>query len=361
VDLFFVLSGFLITEALLNSRKDPHYYRNFFARRLLRIFPLYYATLPLLFWVLPPALRWLGYSPAATDLAGTQHLSAWTYMLNWTVAFTGWASVSKFVSHFWSLGVEEQFYAVSPFFVRNLTERSLKYLALCALFVAPALRYAFHAMNMPVAAYTLPFSRMDDFAVGALLALFLREPIGAQMAIRWGRWIGPFAACGLVAVIATARNTRYGDLTMDTLGFTCLAVLFGSMVLTAVAASPGTLSFRLLSSGPLRFFGKYSYCLYIWHGPVILLLAAAGWNGAALAARTHNIIISALLVNLAAFAISISIALLSWALIEGPFLRLKRKFVMERRTMTVEEQIPRIAETSAAIRETNSSGGVLTT
>ena len=115
VDLFFVLSGFLITGILYDSRNAIHYFRVFYGRRTLRIFPLYYGALACFFLIGPFVLAHLHVS----TLAGMQSAAAakffsWTYLLNWYEGSMGWDAVAHPLQHFWSLGIEEQFYLLCP-------------------------------------------------------------------------------------------------------------------------------------------------------------------------------------------------------------------------------------------------------
>ena len=120
VDLFFVLSGFLITGLLLDAKGDPHYFRNFYARRTLRIFPLYYAVLALLLLVLPRVIA----LPLALDESRMHQAWLWTYTANFFIAAkASWAL--PYVSHFWSLAIEEHFYLVWPLVVFSFRRATL--------------------------------------------------------------------------------------------------------------------------------------------------------------------------------------------------------------------------------------------
>jgi peptidoglycan/LPS O-acetylase OafA/YrhL len=130
VQLFFVLSGFLITRNLIDSRDAPNYLRAFFGRRVLRIFPLYFATLFLCLVLLPHIVDF-----APGTLASHRHqLGLWTFTINWVQPFG--ADVSGF-SHFWSLAVEEQFYLVWPFVV--LAAAGTRLFRICIVLAAVAL------------------------------------------------------------------------------------------------------------------------------------------------------------------------------------------------------------------------------
>ena len=167
VDLFFVLSGFLITGILLDTRGLPGYFRNFYARRTLRIFPVYYGYLVAVFVLLPPVVS----SVAATP-AGVQWWF-WTYASNLPLGVEGWRFSPGFVSHFWSLAIEEQFYLVWPAIVLFARRRTLAWT--CVACIAGALAFRLHALSAmpdPVGGYVLTVPReglgqvpigIDDF------------------------------------------------------------------------------------------------------------------------------------------------------------------------------------------------------
>src|SRR5882762_4814287 len=165
VDLFFVLSGFLITGILYDSRNDPHYYRVFYARRTIRIFPLYYAFLALFCGIVPMALGFLHHPEVAPSHdSTTAKLFVWSYTLNWYEGFKGFSIVSASLQHFWSLSIEEQFYLAWPFLVLTLTRRRL--LSLCGVLVLLAfvLRAVLLRLQLTDAAYAWTFCRTDSLA-----------------------------------------------------------------------------------------------------------------------------------------------------------------------------------------------------
>ena len=195
VDLFFVLSGFLITGILLDARGTPNYFRNFYARRALRIFPLYYGFLVVTLLV-SLVVR---LAPGASH-EGIRHLwaaqpSLWTYTVNyWIPTQTGWNPWSEMVIPLWSLSVEEQFYLVWPLVVCRLSERGL--VRLCVGIVAGALllRLSLTAAGVDWSwLYFVTPARADSLAAGALLAL-LAAPSGRIRPARAGRAVGP-ASC----------------------------------------------------------------------------------------------------------------------------------------------------------------------
>jgi peptidoglycan/LPS O-acetylase OafA/YrhL len=312
VDLFFVLSGFLITGILCDSRESPHYFRVFYGRRTVRIFPLYYAALTIFFLIGPFVMAHI-YRPALADMqSGTAvKLFAWTYLLNWYEGFKGWNAVAHPLQHFWSLSVEEQFYLIWPFMV-----------------VALALRALLYGLHLPFAAYTWTICRADSLAMGATVALAARDPGDWKILLKWARRLA-LPALGAV-ILARILNPRCtvgpGDTPtffMNTFELTLVGIFFAACIGLAVASHQETLGHRLLASSFLRFFGKYSYCLYICHLPVIVIFAKAGLNCAHLVGKLHSELLSVLAVDSVAFAVSITIAFLSWHLYEKQWLKLK--------------------------------------
>jgi peptidoglycan/LPS O-acetylase OafA/YrhL len=341
VDLFFVLSGFLITGILCDSRESPHYFRIFYGRRTVRIFPLYYAALTIFFLIGPFVMAHI-YRPALADMQSgtTVKLFAWTYLLNWYEGFKGWTAVAHPLQHFWSLSVEEQFYLIWPFLVLKLTRRRLMSVCVSLMAVALALRALLYGLHFPFAAYTWTICRADSLAMGATVALAAREPGDWKILLKWARRLAlpAFGAIILARVLNPRCTVGPGDTPtffMNTFELTLVGIFFAACIGLAVASHQQTLGHRLLASSFLRFFGKYSYCLYICHLPVIVIFAKAGLNSAHLAGKLHSELLSVLAVDGVAFAASIMIAFLSWHLYEKQWLKLK-----DLRGLRREQQLP---------------------
>src|SRR5262249_53700898 len=175
VDLFFVLSGFLITGILYDARNEPHYFRNFYMRRLLRIFPLYYGVLALLFFVAPLIPLLLG---PTLDYLVERQAWAWLYAVNIHVAMHGEWSLS-YINHFWSLAVEEHFYFFWPLVVFLLARRPQTLIAvslavsLCAMLAG--VTGSLMGLSWWITGTLTPF-RLDGLALGAFLAVAARQP-----------------------------------------------------------------------------------------------------------------------------------------------------------------------------------------
>jgi peptidoglycan/LPS O-acetylase OafA/YrhL len=322
VDLFFVLSGFLITGILYQSREKVHYYRNFYARRTVRIFPLYYASLVLFFFAAPLVLGWMHKSDLLGQFAGRQAQGfAWLYLVNWQMGFA-LAPVSLLMQHYWSLSIEEQFYLVWPFLVLRLERRNLMKLCGGLVVLSFALRVVFHLLDMERAAYMATFCRMDSLAIGAVLAL-CRQAEGEWRTVRrMALPVAALSASGLALIVALTQTTAHG-LWMQTFGFSLLGLFFGGCLVMSLGLAEGGTAYRLTASPVLRFFGKYSYCLYICHQPLIILMARSGFNGTRLSGALHSRILAIMAVNGVALSLTVAAALISWHLFEKQFLKLK--------------------------------------
>src|SRR6202045_3638349 len=169
VDLFFVLSGLLITGILLDTRQSEGYLRNFYARRCLRIWPLYYSVLLFMF-VIVPILR-----PSEAHTVFEARSSPWwaypVFLQNFLIPIPTMATGALGVT--WSLAVEEQFYLVWPLVVRFCSEGQLRKIAIAVICISPALR--FYLSQHQVIIYSNTFCRLDGLMAGALLALVIRS------------------------------------------------------------------------------------------------------------------------------------------------------------------------------------------
>lgn len=264
VQLFFVLSGYLISGILLDTRGAPGYYRAFFVRRVLRIFPLYYGVLAIAFVILPR----LGVAPAPVLADRDHRIWLWTYLINWAEPLG--AGVAAF-PHFWSLAVEEQFYLVWPFVVRHTTPRRLWKVAVALAVVAFLSRLVLRLAGAGEAGpYMFTICRMDALALGGAVAALLRIPACHARAARSRHGIAAGAtalfALGLIATRGYPRAS-YWD---QTFGYTILAIAFAALVLLAVLdheRGRGWLG-AVLQNRVLRSFGKYSYAIYVFHQPL---------------------------------------------------------------------------------------------
>jgi len=321
VELFFVLSGFLITGILLRSRETPGYFRNFYARRALRIFPLYYAMLVFLLLLLP-----LVVTISSAEFARLQSIQLWhwTYTMNIWIAITNASGdTDAFATGpLWSLSVEEQFYLLWPAVVLVCGRRTLVGACAAIVVVSPVVRLVALAEGAdPFVGYTFTPLRLDALALGALLAVAVRDERAAALLRRFAPATGLLALASLAAIAWWKGDLVHVELRMLTYGLTAFAVLFASLILLATAPGGGVVR-RVAEAAPLRAAGRYSYALYIMHWPIatwlVTVVDVPGVDDAHFAGR--------MLFVLVAGGVSMVCAWLSWHLFERHFLRLKDRF-----------------------------------
>ena len=197
VDLFFVMSGFLITGILVDTKESKGYFKNFYARRCLRIWPLYYSALLFMF-VIVPLLR----PSEAQTIFEARSSPWWSYPLflqNFLVPIP--AAATGLLGVTWSLAVEEQFYLVWPLVVRFCGEAQLRKIAIAVICTSPALRYYLSLHQVDI--YSNTFCRLDGLMAGALLALVVRSSSFLPSKFVTAAWITLFVAAPLALLIDT--------------------------------------------------------------------------------------------------------------------------------------------------------------
>lgn len=304
VDLFFVLSGFLITGILVDTAGRPHYYRNFIIRRALRIFPLYYAFLLIAF-------------ASSVRLLRSDILWFATYLGNIRIFLKNSWPALQALAPLWSLQVEEQFYLTFPWIVLETDRRSLKRILVGAVVLALAIRIALQ-IAMPqrdLATYVLMPCRMDALALGGLIAIALREnPDSLRHRL--------VPVLTVISALAFAITWKSGSAALNsTINYTFIDLTFAGMLILVItgAVPPLTAICRLK---PLVGLGVISYGLYLLQIPIFL--AVNRWS-AAIARLPGGDFIEMLL----CFAAAIVAAGLSWRFFESPFLKLKDRFTVQ--------------------------------
>ncbi|MDM0045115.1 acyltransferase [Variovorax dokdonensis] len=314
VDLFFVLSGFLITGILYDSKSHSHFFKNFYMRRALRIFPLYFSALIFLL-LLRTAWPSLGLYGQASD--GW----LWVYLANVVIAVQGFGAFGL-MDHFWSLAIEEQFYLMWPFVVYALDRRGAMRVALAMCLAAPLLRtmLAVTTDNSP-AIYVLSPMRMDSLAMGALLSLAIRGPdaVDPGRLVRPALWTVVSATVVVAAIVLATRDLSAHSWAMETFGLSAVSMIGVSLIVLSLA-SPVK---RFFEHGVLRWFGKYSYGLYVWHPILWMIIFHSNW---ARSLRGSNETEAMLISLAAAIGLLLVFVMGSWHLMESQFLKLKVRF-----------------------------------
>ena len=298
VDLFFVLSGFLITGILLDTKRSEGYFRNFYARRFLRIWPLYYAVLFFMF-VVVPFLR-----PSEAHTVFDRSSPWWAFPLflqNFVVRNPTGATGPLGVA--WSLAVEEQFYLVWPLVVRFCSEAQLRKIAVAVICASPIVRFylSLHQVDL----YSNTFCRLDGLMAGALLAVLIRSDSFLPAKFVAHAWFAFLVSAPLALVIATyhARWTVFSFTAVASVSFVYLSLFSTQRWLQA-----------LLTSRFLVYTGTISYGIYLLEKIPLDVV------------KTFDLGKHAILAFPITAAATYAIAALSWIVLERRFLRLKRFF-----------------------------------
>jgi peptidoglycan/LPS O-acetylase OafA/YrhL len=339
VDLFFVLSGFLIGGILLDSRNSDHYFQRFYIRRVHRILPVYF-LLMMVFAVTVGTLQFFPEARAAVSLRELLVLPKCVFFLqNLLGSFTDfqwrWFVVT------WSLAVEEQFYLVSPLFIRYLSVPRLTGLLACFVIASPILRFVgFRYFHGGLLNGALTW-RADTLAFGMLAAIAWRTPAFREALTRNQRglrWVVVLLAAGVLLLLKWLIVLPLPLVTVS-VGYSWIAALFTGLLLLVISQTHGRTA-GVMRMSWLRSLGTISYCLYLVHMPInqfshLLLLhrsrpSIEDWKGVA--------------VTLLAAALSLLVARLSWIYVESPLIRRGHCFPFQRQR---EVSVEAVAQTAA--------------
>jgi peptidoglycan/LPS O-acetylase OafA/YrhL len=292
VDLFFVLSGFLITGILLDSRGNKTYFQDFWIRRALRILPLVVVVVTTIAIVERPPWLLVGFALLfSLDIAPLFHTAG-----------------NNDLGPLWSLAVEEQFYLFWPFIILLCRWRSIAVIALCVICAEPIIRASFTGQ------IDLPWFRLDGLAMGALIAVYLRSRYFSPRNTLFACAICLAAIAGLgivdLHVPAASRSIRITEFVLG----------FGILVAGAVTV-PGHPWLAPLRSRAARFVADTSFCVYLIHVP---LLDLTRWLG--VGRDEADVFVAAAMQAAVALPVIFLAATLSRRYLELPFLRLKDRF-----------------------------------
>lgn len=312
VDLFFVLSGFLITGILIASKPKPNYFKNFYGRRVLRIMPLYFAVVIVMY--------------ACYRAYECFFVLSSLFLANFVGYFH--IQIPHAADIFWSLAIEEHFYLIWPFLVWLLSRKQILCLSAVIVVLTPLLRgicFA-HGMDPENEIYLYSWFRFDGLALGAFMAAFMAAP-----ANKASHNLGLAIAFFTILVLVTVAGTPFGLMKTKTLMSTALRytqvqMLFAIAICTALSLRGRPVT-ALLRSRFARISSDYSYCLYLIHLGVgtayVSITAKLGWDVAKEVGEWGSALLRAAFI----IVVSFILAALSKKFLEDPFLRMKRYFV----------------------------------
>ncbi|HUS00098.1 MAG TPA: acyltransferase [Chitinophagaceae bacterium] len=317
VDVFFVLSGYLITSRLYAFKNDKNYFSKFYTNRALRILPVYYASLIIFYAGFNLLL-----SPVNLPSITYYNNNWWSFLLfleNWT--FIKQLPSQDHLLHFWSLAIEEQFYLIWPLFIYIFLSKKyfnrLIVLLLLAIITLRCLIYLQHPTFKDFHYYFFnTFCRMDGFIMGG--GLFLLQQKRNLKPVQNGYLF----LLGVIAIGIYFTNTSQANPFISTIGFTLLALFFAGLI-NFVTINPNSSLSKVFKVGWLIFIGRISYGLYIYHWIIYRIVHPrfAFWM--------NNMIIDKDLVNwislVVCLIVSLVISTVSYFYFESYFLKLKRK------------------------------------
>jgi len=303
VDLFFTLSGFLITGILLDTKNNSRYYQSFIIRRILRIFPLYYAVLLVFLFI--------SRESNATNWFPQYQVYFWTYTSNYLFMEKGFFQP---LGHFWSLAIEEQFYLIWPLVVLITTRRQLILISLFLIILGIIIRAT---SNSALVTFGNPLAHLDGLLFGATAAVLVRENKELVFKnIRRVVFIATiFFSIYLITYLFTNGIQAESEFYKLPLTFTFVSVIFSSML---VLSLKNAFLKTLLSNKILLFFGKYSYGMYVFNSIIFHYL---NWLG--VDRFIDNV---KLIFYLFGLLLTVLISYISFNFYEVHFLKLKEKF-----------------------------------
>jgi len=325
VDIFFVLSGFLITSILLKTKEKAEYFKNFYARRSLRIFPLYFICVAVILFFIPildPV-----FVPEIQRVIPFLLLS----QQNWIILLPG-RSLTLYLSVTWSLAIEEQFYLVWPAAVYFLRKQTLVKLSL-GVIVLSILARIFGVLfwgNITQAAnffFYNTFTRFEQLIFGALLAVAFTDT-------RWKDWLRtvslPVFIVSFIAFLALCvaslpgvPHPIYDNYPLTLAGYTVTSLFSAALIAYLMLSHKKTVLHKFFQNKILTFFGKHSYAMYLLHMPFALILLDFFWQDGYRGWQIYVIYIASV------FGATILASLLTWHIFEKHILDLKKYFEYE--------------------------------
>lgn len=338
VDIFFVLSGFLITGIILKSRHKPNFWTVFYARRGFRILPAFFAVLAATVFV-------AHFFAAEAKVSSSFILAAVFFMANWTIVTS---TESPLLSHLWSLAIEEQFYFLWPHAAKRLSNSTLLKFALSLAVACELLRIVLVVLHINAyVIYKITPTRTDGLSIGAALAIGIALPSAHRFLADYWRRIAVSAATLLVIAFLVLRAGLFEfNPWSQVMAIPAVAVLTAMLIFGAMESTlPAGLAW-FFSLPFMTYLGRRSYALYLIHVPVLVIVEASRRNG-----RLHRLppggAVNSLLMILAV-AVCLALTEISWKLIESPAQILGHRWVRNkeggnRANLSEEEAITQLA------------------
>lgn len=326
VDFFFALSGFLITAILISTRDNESYFKNFYVRRVLRIFPLYYGFLLFILVVFP----YLSESYRLnTESMQENSFWFWTYLVNWKIATLG--SFNGFQGgYMWSLAVEEQFYLVWPLVVYYFHKKipQISVITIVVMLVAKWVMLTKLGITATTI-YVLPFTHLDALLLGATLASLYMNGNLSHWVTRFFKPVAITAVLSLALLYFVEGRFVYNNNMIALIGLPLLGILASciiSYLLVGKGQEKSNVFFKLFNNNVLRKFGVLCYGLYLFHQPIGVVINSKVIPYNAFELWGSYIPSTLLSISLSIF-VSYVVALLSFNIYEKHFLKLKKYFV----------------------------------
>lgn len=316
MDIFFVLSGYLITDILCKTIGTENYLRNFYARRLLRVFPLYYAAIFLFLVLLPTFFQ----MPFKIDYFTGNQIYFWLFLQNWLLIFN--KTDQSFLNHLWSMAVEEQFYLLWPLVFAFIRKPKILITLLIVLLLSfVTLRFWLwnsQLSNLPYFSF-YSFTRIDGICIGCIIGLL--QNTNTKFVEKYTAFIVLFFAA--VNFIFYFINKQVGhSIPYLLVGYSTFSMLFG-LLLYDLLNHKNSLFSKFFNNRLLKFVGTISYGTYIFHWPVYLILNYYLVRWLNLNAGDFN---SQIFTSVFATMLSFVIGYLSYRYFEMKFLKLKKYF-----------------------------------
>ena len=263
VSLFFVLSGFVITRILINNKNEDNYFSNFYFRRSLRIFPLYYGFLIFWFYLMPFILE--GTNAEIASFKNQMPFYLYLQNLEW---LTGLAASGP--GHYWSLAVEEHFYLVRPLIVYVVPIRYLQSFIIIIIILTIPLKY--YLLENGVIINKITPARFDQIILGGLLAIFEFKKYFSENR----SFVQKIVVCSLLIIFLllfvvfffkdVIPNIR------DLLKYNILGLLFFASIGFLILHNQKYKINDFLKSKTMQYIGKISYGIYVWHVFVLIFI-----------------------------------------------------------------------------------------